>query len=71
MQTLFAFFPQDLKNIKHIYTDHVSSDMPKEEFRNLCKTVWDKPHSFVVIELSSKKNEGKYGRGLDDFYIPN
>jgi len=44
--------------------------MPKEEFRNLCKTAWNKPHSFVVIDLSSKKNEGKYRRGLDDFYIP-
>jgi len=66
-----CLFPQDLKNINHIYNDHVSSDMPKEEFRNLCKTVWNEPHSFVVIDLSSKKNEGKYRRGLYDFYIPN
>jgi len=64
-----CLFPQDLKNINHIYTDHVSSDMSIEEFRNLCKIVWDKPHSFVVIDLSSKNNEGKYRRGLDDFYI--
>jgi len=28
-------FPQDLKNINHIYNDYVSSDMPKDEFRNL------------------------------------
>jgi len=33
--------------------------MPKDEFRNLCKTVWEKPHGFVVIDLSSKKNGGK------------
>jgi len=44
--------------------------MPKEEFRNFCKTVWEKPHNFVVVDLSSKKNGGKYRRGLDDFYIP-
>jgi hypothetical protein len=32
-----CLFPQDFKNINHIYNDHVSSDMPKDEFRNLCK----------------------------------
>jgi hypothetical protein len=31
-----CLFPQDLKNINHIYNDHVSSDMPKDEFRNVC-----------------------------------
>ena len=66
-----CLFRQDLKNINHIYNDHVSCDMSKEEFRNLCKTAWEKPHGFVVIDLSSKKNEGKYRRGLDDFYILN
>jgi len=44
--------------------------MPKDKFRNLCKTVWGKPHGFVVIDLSIKKNGGKYRRGLDVFYIP-
>ena len=29
-------FPQDAKNINHIYNDHVSADMPKEQFRKLC-----------------------------------
>jgi len=53
-----------------MYNDHVNCDISKEEFRNLCKTVWEKPHDFVVIDLSSKKNGGKYRRGLDDFCIP-
>ena len=52
-----CLFPQDLKNITHIYSDHISCDMSKEEFRNLCETVWDQPHGFVVVDLSSKKNE--------------
>ena len=29
---------QDLKNLNHIFDDHVGSDMTKEEFRQLCKT---------------------------------
>lgn len=64
-----CLFPQDVKNINHIYNDHVSCDMPKDEFRNLCKKAWEKPHNFVVLDLSSKKNNGKYRIGLDNFYI--
>ena len=45
--------------------------MTKEEFWKLCKTAWERPHGFVVIDLSSKKDGGKYRMGLDEFYIPN
>jgi len=48
----------------------LSNDMPKEEFRNLCELGWDKPHGFVVIDLTSKKHNGKYRSGFDTFYIP-
>ena len=65
-----CLFPQDLKNINHIYNDHVSQDMSKDEFRKLCKTAWEKPHGFVVIDSTSKKKNGKYRSGLDEFYIP-
>ena len=30
--------------------------MTKEEFRQLCKTAWEKQHRFVIIDLSSNKN---------------
>jgi len=43
--------------------------MTKDKFRYLCKKAWEKPHGFVVIDLSSEKNNGKYRRGLDDFFI--
>ena len=66
-----CMFPQDLKNLNHIFVDHVGSDMTKEEFRKLCKTAWEKQHGFVIIDLSKKKHDGKYGSGLDEFYIPN
>ena len=65
-----CLLPQDLKNLNHIFDDHVGSDMTKEEFRQLCKTAWEKQHGFVVIDLSSKKHDGNYGSGLDEFYIP-
>jgi len=65
-----CLFPQDWKNINHIYSDHVSTDMPIEEFKKLCKTAWEQPYGFVVIDLTSKKYNGKYRSGLDNFYIP-
>ena len=36
-----CLFPQDLKNLNHIFGDHVGSDMTKEEFRQLCKAAWE------------------------------
>jgi len=66
-----CLFPQDLKNVNHIYNDHVSSDMSKEDFRYLCKETWKEPFNFVVIDLTSEKDEGKYRMRLDTFYIPN
>ena len=68
---LICLFPHDMKNISHNFDDHVGSDMIKEEFRQLCKTAWEKQHWFVIIDLSSKKQNGKYRCGLDEFYIPN
>jgi len=65
----FCLFPQDQKNIDHIFNDHASQDMTKEQFKKLCKTAWSKPHNFVVIDLTSPKNCGKYRFGFDNFYI--
>ena len=39
--TFICLFPQDLKNLNHIFDDHVGSDMTKGEFRQLCKTSWE------------------------------
>jgi len=64
-----CLFKQDLKNCNHIYNDHVSTDMSKDEFRKLCKIVWEQPHGFVVLDLTSDKYNGKYRCGLDEFYI--
>ena len=66
-----CLFPQGLKNLNHIIDDHEGSDLTKEEFRQLCKTAWEKQRGFVIIDFSSKKNNGKYRSGFDEFYIPN
>ena len=69
--TFICLFPQDLKNLNHIFDDDVGSDMTKEEVRQLYKTSWKKQQEFVIIDLSSKKHDGKYRSGLDEFYTLN
>ena len=66
-----CLFPQDSKSVVHIYLDHVSSDMKLEEFRKFCEYCWSQPNGFAVIDLSSKKNHGKYRSGFDNFYFSN
>ena len=70
-ENFICLFLQDLKNLNHIFDDHVGNDMTEEEFRQLCKAAWEKQHGFVIIDLSSKKHNGKNRSGLDEFYIPN
>ena len=65
-----CLFPQDLKNINHIYNDHVGDGMTKEEFRKFYRKCWEKPYGFAVIDLTSKKYAGKYRDGFDNFFIP-
>ena len=63
-------FPQDAKNLNHIYADHCSSDMPIKEFKEFCKKVWaPATHNFITIDLTSSKTNGKYRKNLDCFYI--
>ena len=64
-------FSQDVMNLNHIFEDNVGSTMTKEEFTQLCKVAWEKQHGFVIIDLSSKKHNGKYRSWLCEFYIPN
>ena len=41
--------------------------MTKEEFRQLCKTAWEKQHGFVIIDLSSKNTTENIEVGLTSF----
>ena len=65
-----CLFKQDSKNVNHIYNDHVSNDMSKDEFKKFCNEAWSKKHGFVVIDLSSDLLNGKYRSGLDLLYYP-
>ena len=62
-----CLFPQDLKNLNNIFDDHVGSDMTKEEFRQLCKTVLEK-HGFLIIDLTSKTTTANIEVGLTSLH---
>ena len=52
-------FPQDAKNLIHIYADHCNDDMSIEEFKTFCRQVWSaSKHNFVTIDLTSEKLNG-------------
>ena len=68
---LIILFPQDAKNLHHIYADHCEGDMNLDEFKKFCRSVWTSaPHQFVTIDLTSDKWNGKYRKNLDCFYFP-
>ena len=68
---LIILFPQDQKNISHIYADHCSSDMDAVEFKSFCHRVWNEEgYNFVTIDLSSTKSTGKYRQNLNTVYFP-
>ena len=59
---LLILFPIDDLNLKHVYENHVDSDMDFADFKTLCRTCWDKPHSFLAINKTL--NEGRYTRSF-------
>ena len=67
---LMFIFPQDGKNVSHLYNDHVAPDMSLQEFKDFCQRCWSKPYGFVTIDLSSGREYGKYRCDFDEFYIP-
>lgn len=60
-------FKQDEVNLKHIYNEHVNSDLPWSQFKDTCKTVWNNPHNFLLINKDSPLNNGRYRQNFDIF----
>jgi hypothetical protein len=65
---LFILFPQDNRTLDNFHRDHCS-DINKKDFKYLCQETWNEPYSFVTIDLTSNKLNGKYRKNLNDFYI--
>lgn len=66
----FVIFKQDGLNLKHIYNDHVNTDMTFEEFRNLCSECWKENYGFLCINKDCSIEDGRYRKGFDVFILP-
>lgn len=61
-------FRQDDMNMKHIYDDHINTDMSFTKFRELCGMCWNKnKYGFIVIAKDDDINNGRYRNGFDSF----
>lgn len=64
---LLIIFKQDDVNLKHIYDEHVNTDIEWPKFKNLCTLIWKEPHNFLLINKDCCINEGRYRKGFDIF----
>ena len=68
---IFFIFPQDSKNLSHIYRDLCATDgIDYHTFQNFCTTVWRQPYAFVTVDLSKPCDLGKYRKNLSDYWSP-
>lgn len=67
---LLMLFRQDDINLKHVYNDMgVACDMKFEQFRIFCLECWREKFGFVVINLDSDVNNGRYRKGFSNFLV--
>lgn len=64
---LLILFKQDDMNLKHVYNDHVNTDMSFNEFRNMCSKCWSEKYGFITVDKDSSQNNGRYRQNFDTF----
>ena len=67
-QTFTKLSKQDDMNLKHAYDDFgVNCDMKFDEFKKFCLECWREKYGFVVIDLESDVNNGRYRKKFSEF----
>lgn len=64
---LLILFRQDGTNMKHIYNDHINTDMTLAQFKDLCSMCWQNDYDFVVVDKECDLKCGRYRKGFDRF----
>lgn len=64
---LIIVFKQDLRNLKHIYDDHCSTDMTFETFKQIAGECFRSRYGFMSINKDCCLENGRYRRGIDEF----
>lgn len=67
---MIIMFKQDDLNLKHIYNDHVGSDMNIDDFKEMCRECWKEKYGFLTISKDDEIDSGRYRKGFDIFIQP-
>ena len=67
---LLILFELNQKDLTNIWQDVVSSDMPIDEFKQLCSDAFEHDYGFIVIDQTADKLL-KYRTGIDNYYVTN
>lgn len=65
---MIIVFKQDEVNLKHLYQEHVNTDMSYSRFKEVCNLCWNSgKHNFLTICKDCELQSGRYRCGLDTF----
>lgn len=68
---MLVLFKLDELNLRHVYDDHVTTDMTFQKFKDVCAPCWSEGrYGFIVIDKDSQLNEGRYRKGFDAYICP-
>lgn len=67
---MLVLFKQDETNLKHIYDDHVNTDMSFDVFKNICSECWKDRYGFLVIVKDDDITKGRYRSKFDTYITP-
>lgn len=63
---LIVLFKQDERNLRHVYNDHVNTDMTYTAFKEACREAWNSDkYGFLVVDKDSDLKDGRYRIGFD------
>jgi len=66
---MIIMFKQDDLNMRHIYCDHVNTDMSCDSFMKICQKCWSDKYGFLIINKDNDMEERRYRKGFNEFII--
>lgn len=64
---VLVLFKQDEMNLRHVYSDHVNTDMTFDQFKAMCAECWRDNYGFLVISKDDEVGNGRYRKGFDAY----
>lgn len=65
--SMLIIFKQDNLNLKHIWEDHLISDISYDTFKKLCEQCWKEKNGFLVVAKDCDIKNGRFRLGFDKY----